>query len=296
MNAPHIPPPSATVDVDVLRGLIAVAQTRSVTAAAAQVGRTPAAVSMQIKKVEETLGRALFLRERPGMVVTADGERFLAYARRIVELHREALDAFREPELSGEVTVGTLDDFGADRLRDVFLSFTRCHPKATVNVVMASTRELAPAVESGALDLAVLTPGCATPWQDTDVLLHEEELVWVTCENGRAHLERPVPLAVATNGCSWRRATLASLEAAEIPYRIAFVSDSAEAHKAAVRAGLAITPLQKSRVPEGLRVLRGAEALPLDAKDRMALRFGPKPSALAESLAARIRESFGVAP
>ena len=89
---------------------------------------------MQIKKLEQTIGRTLFERLRRGMALNANGERLLAYARRMVDLHRETLDAFRAPELSGEVNIGTIDDFAGVRLSEMLAAFARSHPRITVNV------------------------------------------------------------------------------------------------------------------------------------------------------------------
>ena len=111
----HLPASAATLDIDVMKTLVAIAETGSVTAAAARVARSPGAISMQIKKLEETIGRTLFERSRQGMALNANGERLLAYARRMIDLHRETLDAFRAPELSGEVNIGTIDDFAGVR-------------------------------------------------------------------------------------------------------------------------------------------------------------------------------------
>jgi DNA-binding transcriptional LysR family regulator len=128
----RVPAPSATLDIDVLRSVVAIAESGSIAAAAARVARTPAAVSMQVKKLEDMLGRALFERSHQGMRPTAEGERLLDYARRMIELNRAAMQAFSAPELEGRVSFGLVDSFGALRLAVVLAAFARSHPKVTV--------------------------------------------------------------------------------------------------------------------------------------------------------------------
>lgn len=290
----HLPSPGATLDIDLLKTLVAIADSGSVTAAAARVARSPGAVSMQLRKLEDTIGRPLFERSRQGMELTADGERLLAFARRMVELHREALDAFRCPDLEGRVRIGTIDDFGSVRLSEVLGAFARSHPRVTVEVTMGPGTELAPKMERGELDLAVLTPGCNVPWRVTDEVLHDEPLVWVGRDGGRAHRERPLPLALSAPGCSWRRVALEALERAGIPYRVAYTSDYYEAHKAAIMADLAIAALPLSTIQPGLMRLRG-EGLPDLGTIRIALRLGAEPTPATLALAERIAESYGAA-
>ncbi|HUS56038.1 MAG TPA: LysR family transcriptional regulator [Thermohalobaculum sp.] len=294
-NIRHLPAAAATLDIDVLRTLVAIAETGSVTAAAARVARSPGAVSMQIKKLEETLGRSLFERSRQGMALSADGELLLSFARRMVELHREALDAFRAPELSGEVRIGTIDDFGVVRLSEVMAAFARSHPRVTVNIDMGPSAALGPKLDSGDLDLAVLTPGCAIPWRPTDQVLHEEQLVWVGRDGGHAVRCRPLPVALSATGCAWRNAAVEALERVGMRYRVAYTSEFYEGQKAALQADLAIAPLPRSLISQGLVQIRPAEGLPGIGTCRIALRLGPNPTDVTLALAERVAESYGAA-
>lgn len=289
------PSAAATLDIDVLKTLVAIAESGSVTAAAARVGRSPGAVSMQLKKLEETLGRPLFARSRQGMTPNADGERLLTYARRIIALNREALDSFRAPELSGEIRIGTVEFGGMRRLSPVLADFARSHPRVMVDVVMGSSAQLAAQLDEGRLDLAVLAPGYTVAWRGTDHVLMEEPLIWVCREGGLAAQARPLPLAMSAIGCGWRRAALEALEQAGIPYRVAYTSEFYEAHKAAVHADIAVGLLPRSRMEPGLVPVRGAEGLPEVGPCRIALRLGAAPSEATLALAGRIAESYGAA-
>ncbi|WP_339762730.1 LysR family transcriptional regulator, partial [uncultured Hoeflea sp.] len=105
MNAP-LNHPLLMLDPDVLRSFVAIAETGSFTAAAARIYRTPSAVSMQIKRLEEQLGVAVFLRDARNVSLTHDGEVLLGYARRLIALNREAISRFVTSEVSGVVRIG----------------------------------------------------------------------------------------------------------------------------------------------------------------------------------------------
>src|SRR5215211_699575 len=102
------------LDVDQLRTFIAIAETGSFTKAAEVVFKTQSAVSMQMKRLEERIGKPIFERDGRASRLTDDGERLLDYARRIVKLNMEAVNAFAETELTGRVRLGVPDDY-ADR-------------------------------------------------------------------------------------------------------------------------------------------------------------------------------------
>ena len=130
------PSPAASLDIDVLRSFAAIADTGTITLAAPRVGRTPAALSMQLRKLEDTLGHVLFERLPGGMRLTAAGERLMPHARRLIEAERAALDAFRAPDLEGEVSVGIIDDVAGVCLTQVLAGFAKSHPRVLVNVTM----------------------------------------------------------------------------------------------------------------------------------------------------------------
>ena len=90
---------SALIDVDQLRTFIAIVETGSFTKAAEVVHKTQSAVSMQMKRLEERLGKPIFARDGRASKLTEDGDRLLDYARRIIKLNVEALAAFDDKEL-----------------------------------------------------------------------------------------------------------------------------------------------------------------------------------------------------
>ena len=289
----RVPAPSATLDIDVLRSVVAIAESGSIAAAAARVARTPAAVSMQVKKLEDMLGRALFERSHQGMRPTAEGERLLDYARRMIELNRSAMQAFSAPELAGRVSFGLVDSFGSLRLAEVLAAFARSHPKVTVEVSQDRSAAHVAELDAGRRDVIMLTPGETVPLRDGDLVLREEPLAWIGREGGRAVRCRPIPLAVANEGCSWRKLATEGIRSARLDARIAYVSDFDTGQLAAVQADLAVAPLPRSYLGPGLVELGPREGFPPLGLCRIALRVADNASGAARALGERIAETFG---
>src|SRR6201746_2904434 len=100
------------LDPDLLRAFVAVADQRSFTRAAVMLNRTQSAVSMQIKRLEDRLGVALFSRTTVNVDLSAAGEGLLGYARRILLLNDEAVGRLREHKVAGVVRLGGMGDDG----------------------------------------------------------------------------------------------------------------------------------------------------------------------------------------
>jgi DNA-binding transcriptional LysR family regulator len=248
---------------------------------------------MQVKKMEDMLGRELFQRTRQGMSLTPQGERLLEYARRMIELNREAMQAFSQPDLEGTVTVGFIDSFKGERLAQVLSNFSCCYPKVTVNVAMSNTVNLVPDLDSGRFDVILMTPGGAHAQRKDDILVHEEPLVWIAKDGGRAMRQRPVPISVAEDGCAWRKLATESLNGAEVETRVAYVSDHDSGQLAAVQADLAVAPMPRSYLLAGLTELGAKEGYPRLGSARLVMRLAQDASATARALAETIADTYG---
>src|SRR3954462_11391523 len=126
---------SALIDVDQLRTFIAIVETCSFNQVAEVVHKTQSAVSMQMKRLEERLGKAIFSRGGPASQLPEDGDRLLDYARRIVKLNVEALAAFDDAELAGRVRLGLPDDYADRYLPEIMARFSRAYPGVELTVV-----------------------------------------------------------------------------------------------------------------------------------------------------------------
>jgi DNA-binding transcriptional LysR family regulator len=241
------------IDTIALQCFLAVVETGNITKAAVRVGRTQSAISQQMAKLESMLGKQLFSRGK-NFCLTPEGELFLGYARQIFTLHREAIDRFKEPELQGEFRFGMPEDFASVYLSDVLVDFSRIHPRVFVNVECDLTLNLYERFRKKEFDMVLLKmnrPGDIS----NSVDVYSEELEWVCHSSLILEKNKAIPLVLSPQPCVYRARALKALERANIKWRVVFSSPSYAGTMAAVKAGLGITVLPRTMIPEQLNVL-----------------------------------------
>jgi DNA-binding transcriptional LysR family regulator len=243
------------LEADLLRTFVAIAESGSFTHAAKSVFRTPSAVSMQIKRLEETLGRSVFVRDGRSVRLTSEGEALLSYARRILRLNEEAVGLFRAPDIEGVVRFGTPDDFGTRFLPNILSRFAKSHPAVDVDVTLDMSTMLLRQLDRGALDLTLITTAHGPDALERGERVFTEPLVWAGLEGGCAYDRRPLPLALSVKGCAWRQRALEALDRAGIGQRIVYSSQHCTGQTAAILADLAIAPFPASLVAPPLQRL-----------------------------------------
>ena len=249
------------IDADHLRTFVAIVDTGSFTKAAEAVGKTQSAVSMQMKKLEERIGRPMFERDGRMSRLTADGERLLPYARRMLKLQAEALSAFDDAALSGSVCLGVPDDYAA-LIPRILRPFLASHPLAEVSVVCEPTEKLVEMLPAGAVDIALVTygPHLGIP---SARIVRREPLFWVGSERDAIAEEEPLRLAMScAYVCDWARPAHEVLERRGRRYRVVFSPQNAAAVSEAVIAGLAVSVLPAAAVRPGMRILTEADGFP----------------------------------
>ncbi|MEE8536142.1 MAG: LysR substrate-binding domain-containing protein [Kiloniellales bacterium] len=260
------------LDSELLRTFLAIAEGGSFTRAAEAVHRTQSAVSMQVKRLEDSIGQPLFRRSGRGVTLTPSGEALLPKARRIVRLLNEAAASLSAEALAGPVSIGVPEEYGSNLLPAILGRFAAVHPGVQVTVRCEPSDGYATAVERGELDLAVVT---AEPGDPEDGVLLHDPIEWVASEAHGAHELDPLPLAMFDRGCWWRHRALEALEEAGRPYRVAYTSASVAGVQAAVSSGLAVAVLGRSTLPPGVRTLGGHEGFPALPVSKLALRRRP---------------------
>jgi DNA-binding transcriptional LysR family regulator len=280
------------LDTDQLRSFLAIVDSGSFTKAAERVHKTQSAVSMHIRRLEEQLGCALFVKQGRGARLTEEGEKLIEFARRIVQVEAGAFAALSRKGLRGAARLGIPDDYAESFLAEILARFNRRHPLVEVSVVCEASTDLGPQVAAGALDLALITDYEGLKGLE---LLREEPLVWVAAERFQVEEGTPIPLALGSTTCCWRRATEHALStAAPGVARARFYSKNFSAIGTVLRAGLAATILPASMVGPGLKLLGRAEGLPELPLTRMGLIRAPgRPSEEAKALAESIRQTLG---
>ena len=278
------------LDIDQLRTFITIAETGSFTRAADIVFKTQSAVSMQMKRLEERIGKAIFERDGRASKLTEDGERLLDYARRIVKLNMDAVNAFSENELTGRVRLGVPDDYADRYLPEIMARFSQANPRVEIAIVCEPTPMLVDRILASDLDLAIITH---VEHKGPAEFIRHERLLWVTSNRHAVHEETPIPLALGRPSCNWRQAAIERLEAQGRAHRVLYSSWNSTAVGAAVLAGLAVSVLPESAIRSGMRILGPSDGFPPLPSCKIGLmRNWRERNALTEALADLIIQSL----
>jgi DNA-binding transcriptional LysR family regulator len=275
------------LDIDLLRTFVAIAETRTLGRAAAQIGRTQAAVSMQVKKLEAMLNQPLLNRTGRGVAPTLHGERLLGHARTILRHHDAAVADISGTGLTGTLRFGCPDDYAAAFLPHILRSFAGRHPQVFVEVCCAPTPRLQEHLLKHALDLALLS---TTDTDSASPVIRREPLVWVGNRHDQAAAHHPLRLALSDPDTLDHRAARERLDAARRPYRVAYASGSMSGLLAVVRSGQAIAVLTQAAVPADLQVLATGDLLPPLPSVGLTVKFDlPHPPALVAEFAGHLQ-------
>jgi DNA-binding transcriptional LysR family regulator len=247
------------IDTSLLRAFVAAAETGGITSAARLVNLTQAAVSQQVKRLEDTFGRQLFERDRRGLRLTPSGERLLVRARRLLALNDEVWALMTAPDFTGKVRLGVPHDVVGPYMPPVLKSFDQAWPGVRVSLDCRTSSNLLRALEHREVDLILTTErGCA-PHGET---LLPDPLVWVGARDGRAYKRDPLPVSIGGEDCAFRPVAIEALNHAGRDWRPVCEISNLLAECAAVEADLAVVPLLASTVPDTLKVLSAGDGLP----------------------------------
>lgn len=270
------------IDLDRLSAFVTVAETGNMTVTAARMLRTPSAISLMIKRLEEELGLRLFDRAHRAVRLSAAGEQLLRHARHILAVHDAMLDEMAEPALQGVVRLGTPEDFATSYLPDVLARFAKSHPRVALEVSCDLTLNLIDAFGRGDFDLVLIKREPAGPEQG--VRVWREALVWAAADAVDIERADPLPLVVSPAPCVYRARAVGALDRAGRGWRIAYTCASLAGSQAAVRAGLGVTVLPRDMVPPDLAVIDDSRLLPDLHDTEIALLSAPGLSTPAQRL------------
>ncbi len=278
------------LDMTALRAFVTVAETGGVTRAAGQLHLTQSAVSMQLKRLEESIGQPLLERAGRGVALTAHGEQMLGYGRRILSLNDEVWARMTNQEFEGEVTFGVPSDIVYPYIPNILQRFSVEYPRIKVNLISSYTSRLKRRLSRGEADLILTTE---TDLDSGGEVLQKAKMVWIGSPGGFCWKARPARLAFE-HDCIFRGHAQRALDEAGIHWEMAVESDSIRTVEASVSADLAIHAALEETVDHHLEVIPHNGALPdLPMFNiNMYLASGPQ-MALAERLAKMVRAAYG---
>lgn len=247
------------LEIDLLRSLVAVAAHANFTRAANAIGRTQSAVSLQIKRLEEIVGRRVFERTRQSVEITPTGEVLLVYANRILKMNDEALSHIVKPEAAGLVRIGAPDDYATCLLPPILARFSKAYPLVRIEVSCDNSCDLLHMQTEGELDLVVATHIL----QDvTGQVARREPLHWVAAPGFVDDPSRPLSLVLFPHGCVCRDLALRALNQIDRSWHIAYSTRSLAVIDSAVQSGSGVSVMELSTIPPGLHIVDGRAGFP----------------------------------
>ncbi|MSU89700.1 LysR family transcriptional regulator [Rhodobacteraceae bacterium 2CG4] len=278
------------LDLTALRAFVTVAETGGVTRAAGQLNLTQSAVSMQLKRLEESLGQPLLDRSGRGIALTAHGEQLVSYGRRMLALNDEIWGKMRDDAFEGELRLGVPHDIVYPYIPGVLQRFAAEFPRVRVELVSSFTRGLKEQYARGELDLMLTTE--PTPDRGGEVL-ERLPLSWVGAPGGVAWRQRPLRLAFET-ACIFRAAVQRALDEAGIPWDMVVNSDSTRTVDATVSADLAVHANINGNSSPYLEEIDHGGALPeLPAVGIIMYRLPRSDAPLIDALCEFVRDAYG---
>ena len=248
------------LSMDTLRTFVTIHELGSFTQAGNMLGRSQPAISLQVKRLEATLGVSLFNRSSVQLELTQAGVLLAVKARQILKLNDEIISQFIKPDLSGRLHLGLPSEFATTLLPKIVGRFAQSYPNVTLEVTSDLSRNLLSKADSKGFDLILALHDSVTGAGNGRVKV--DELVWVTSHAHSAHLQDTVPLIAAPNGCIYRDRAIKTLNQIKQPWRIIYTIPDLTGIQAAIEEGLGVTVLAKSTVPDNLTVIRTCEKFP----------------------------------
>jgi DNA-binding transcriptional LysR family regulator len=249
---------SRNLDLSALRSLVTVADSGGVTRAAALLNLTQSAVSMQLKRLEESMGLDLLDRSGRGVSLTPTGDQLVSYARRMLALNDEVWSRLTRCNTEGEIVLGVPHDIVYPAIPRVLRRFVLDYPRIKVNLLSSFTLSLKEEFERGAADVILTTEDAPVRGAET---LVRRPLSWIGAQGGQAWKSRPLRLAFESQ-CYFRKPVLRRLDQAGVPWEMAVDGSSTRTNEAVVSADLAVfVQIEGTESPHLERIVHGG-ALP----------------------------------
>lgn len=251
--------PVLNLDLDLLRTFVAVADLNTFAAAAASVCRTQSAVSQQMQRLEQLVGKELFARHGRNKLLTEHGIQLLGYARKILLYNDEACTSLMFSNIQGVLTIGASEDTADTILPYLLNRVTRVYPKLSIDVSVKRGPQMLEMLNNGQLDLAITTLSYQQP---PYVTLRTSPTLWYCAADYQFMPGEVIPLVVLDEPSPFRSQAIDYLNAAGLPWRIAYIASTLSAIRAAVKAGMGITLRPVEMMSPELRVLGQSDGLP----------------------------------
>ena len=240
------------MNLEYLNTFVTAAETGKLNLTAELIFRTPSAVSVQIKKLEEQFETELFVRGKNALLLTGDGEILYKYAKHILKLSEEAFYTLKDKHWNGNVVLGMPTDYAESFLTDVYPDLKKNMDACRFHIICSRSRAIRRSVEMGNISAAVVA---MEPQYQDDLPLWEEPLYWACAKGYEIPQNAPLPIALFSDDCIVNTYTLYSLKHFSMDYEIVFTSTMSENIEEAVRTGLAVSLLPATSITDDMDLL-----------------------------------------
>lgn len=278
------------LDIGLLRAFVAIVDTGSVTGAARLLNRTQAAVSLQLKRLEDLLGLGLFERVHKRLILAPAGEQLLGSAQRLIAMNDDIWGQMTTPSFQGEVRLGVPVDVISTYIPQILRRFNSAWPRVRVTLVCRNSKELLEDLDAGAVDVTLTTDITCQGHCET---LRWDKLVWVGAPAGDAHTRMPLPIAIGSKTCRFRPVALQALREAAHEWQVILEVSNQDAVFATIASGSCVGIMLRDCIPDTLEALPdtcGLPELPNFAINLWLPKAGA--SEIAEELAQHVRAEF----
>lgn len=250
------------LDIQLLRSLLAISRSPTLSSAANQLNIPQPTMSLQMKRLEDRAGRALFEPGRRGkpMRLSVHGTRLVRHAERIIEAYEDAVQYLATPEMEGEVRIGIPDLIAETGIGAVLARLKGIYEDVSLRVVAADADKLRTLVVNGDLDARI----CVDNDHEAEGrVLWSETFHWV-CSPDRACLEQStLPMGLVAEPEPFRGYVIDRLEQmTENEWFESYTSDSMAKIYGAAAAGSVISAVPRSIVSGDVVTIDGELGLP----------------------------------
>jgi len=248
------------LEIELLRTLLAISQHKTFAKAAQHLHKTQSAVTQQMQRLESGIGTPLFIREGRQKRLSEAGMKLVSYARQVIALNDQAINALTAQEQQGTIRLGAPHDIADTILPIILRNIVRTAPHVQLEIRVDRSPFLMDALSNGDIDMTVSTR--YHPSLEGFVLRHSP-VAWICAADYVHDPSQPVPLILADEPSIFRKIALHALERqTKVRWHIRYVAPNLVGIKAAVRAGLGVTARSIELLSPDMRALGETDAMP----------------------------------
>ncbi|OZG73026.1 hypothetical protein BTA51_13820 [Hahella sp. CCB-MM4] len=250
---------SADLSTELLSTFVNVVENGGINRAAERLHKTQSAVSMQMQRLEERVGHKLFQQSGRRKQLTPAGETMLVYARRMLDLQSEALNALQGSAMEGELRIGVSHSLAESNLTQELAVFARQYPQILLSVDSGESSELETAFDRGEFDYVIYLSRVSV---GAGEMLRTYQVCWHAHPEFQWTQGQLLPILSFSSRCVFRVLCVEALRQSDIPWREVYRTSSLSALISAVEGGLGITARTSHAARGKTRILGENEGLP----------------------------------